>query len=175
MPDQRQLIKKGREYPRTFQEWGLSVTLVKGEDGQVYFPVKQICEGIGVDPDHQMRRLNETPEYRAALVDIRLATPGGTQKVACIRRYEAAWWLINLDDARCKSHIRGHLQAIKQRLMDAADAILFGDIERFEEGERGILMVYSRQEFTLACLDCGAVHRVVIVNGEPTVTLDREA
>jgi hypothetical protein len=59
--------------------------------------------------------------------------------------------------------------------MDAADAILIGDIERSEEGERGLLLVYSRYEFTLACLDCDVVHRVVIVNGEPTVTLEREA
>jgi hypothetical protein len=36
-------------------------------------------------------------------------------------------------------------------------------------------MANSRQEITLACLDCGAVHHVVIVNGEPTVTLEREA
>lgn len=172
---QRPLVVKEREYPRTFREWGISVTLIKGEDGQVYFPVKQVCEELGIDPDQQMRRLNAIPEYQASLVDMRLETAGGLQKVACIRRKEAAWWLVNLDDTRCRADIRGHLQEIKQHLMDAADAVLFGDIARENDpNERGIMAISSRDEFVMTCLDCGARHRVIVVNKEPTVMLERE-
>jgi hypothetical protein len=167
-------VVKKQEYPRTFREWGISVTLLKGEDGQVYFPVKQVCEELGIDPDQQMRRLNAIPEYKAALVDIRLTTPGGLQKVACLRRQETAWWLVNLDDTRCRADIRDHLQDVKQRLMDAADAILFGDIAREDAEDRGVLVVSSRQEYVVACLDCGARHRMIVVNGEANVTLERE-
>ncbi len=174
MTQQRQLVAKEREYPRTFQEWGISVTLIKGEDGRVYFPVKQVCEELGIGADRQLARLNAIPEYKSALVDIRVATAGGVQRVACIRRKEAAWWLVNLDDAHCRVDIRGHLQDIKQHLMDAADAILFGDIAREPDGERGVLVISNRQEFVVACLNCGARHRVIVVNNEPTVTLERE-
>jgi len=174
MAQQRPLVAKEREYPRTFREWGINVTLIKGKDGQVYFPVKQVCEELGIGADRQLARLNAIPEYKAALVDIRVATAGGEQRVACLRYKEAAWWLVNLDDAHCRVDIRGHLQDIKQRLMDAATAILFGDIAREDAEERGVLVVSSRQEYVVSCLDCGARHRVIVVNNEPTVTLERE-
>jgi hypothetical protein len=44
-------------YPRTFREWGISVTLVKGEDGAVYFPVRQLCGELGLDVDSQLVRM----------------------------------------------------------------------------------------------------------------------
>lgn len=175
MPDKRPQVAKVHEYPRIFKEWGIKVTLIKGEDGHVYFPVKQVCENLGIESDRQLKRLSALPDYQGALADIRMQTPGGMQPVACIRRREAAWWLITIDDAHCKPEVRGHLQEIKQLLMDAADALLFGDIQRTNENERGILALSSRQEFSFACLDCGTVHHIVIVNGEPTVTIEREA
>jgi hypothetical protein len=175
VPDKRLVVTQVHEYPRIFKEWGIKVTLIKGEDGHVYFPVKQVCEGLGIDSDRQLKRLSALPDYKGALVDIRIQTAGGIQPVACIRRREAAWWLITIDDAHCKPEVRGHLHEIKQRLMDAADAILFGDIQRTNENERGILALSSRQEFSFACLDCGTLHHIVIINGEPTVTIEREA
>ncbi len=176
MPYERPELPARGHYPRTFKEWGISVTLVRaGDSGAVYFPVRQVCEGLGIDADKQLRTLSAAHAGNVgALAEIRLPTAGGMQKAVCLRQKETAWWLINLDDARCKPAIRGHLQAIKQQMIAAADAILFGDIDREGEGERGLLASSSRQEFVLACLDCGARHRVIFVNGEATVTLERE-
>jgi hypothetical protein len=161
-------------YPRVFHEWGIAVTLVKAENGAVYFPVRQVCEGLGIDAHRQLARLNSDPDTRNVLVDIRVPTAGGMQKMACLPTKEIAWWLVHLDDARCRPDIRGHLQEIKQALMSAADRVLFGDIERLHEGERGVLALSSRSEYVIACLDCGARHRLVILNGEPSITLERE-
>jgi hypothetical protein len=162
-------------YPRIFKEWGISVMLIKAEDNGIYVPVRQICTELGINVDNQKNKLNGNPDYAEGLVELPVPTPGGKQMMLCIRKKELAWWLVHdMDDKRCKPHIRGHLQEIKQAIIDAAERILFGDIEYVPESTRGIIAVSSRNEIVFACLDCGAKHRIVIVNGEPIVTLERE-
>ncbi len=168
------LVSRGI-YPRSFKDWGISVTLVKAEDGAVYFPVRQLCGELGINAEKQLERLNADAELLRGLVEIPIPTAGGAQRTVCLRQKEAAWWLINLDDKRCKPAVRGQLQEIKLKLMEAADRLLFGDIDREPDSARGVLVISSRDEYVLACLDCGARHRVVIVNGEASMVLERES
>lgn len=166
---------KVMHYPRTFREWMIDVTLVKTQDDIVYFPIAQVCEGIGLNAKWQLERLRSDPDYAPGLEELPVPTAGGTQKMICIRKKELAWWLIHVRDASCKVHIRGHLEEIKQAFMNAAERILFGDIERDETEERGVIAVSIRQEIIFSCLDCGARHRIIFVNGAPVVTLERES
>ena len=172
--EKRPVVAPRRLYPRVFAEWGIHVTLALGEDGQVYFPVRHLCEGLGIHVGAQLKKLSESPEYRGELVDIPMETPGGIQRVACLRKRQTAWWLINLDDTRCNAPIRGYLQEIKARLMAAADAILFGDIAVAPHEHRGLLTSASHTEIVMACLTCGTTHRITTINGEVSVVLERE-
>ena len=175
MREQRPVVARKQHYPRVFHEWGISVTILIGQDGQVYFPVRQICEELGVDVNQQIRRISESPDCAPGVIEMSVPTAGGDQRSVCLRKKETAWWLIHvLDDARCKKHIRGHLQDIKQRLMAAADAVLFGDIATTAEEQRGLIAKASHASVIMACLCCGAAHRITTINGDVTVELERE-
>ena len=167
-------LKAVGHYPRLFKEWGISVTFVRTEDNAVYVSVRQLCVELGIDGGKQIKKLEADPDFASGLAELPVPTAGGMQKMVCIRKREMAWWLINLNDSHCKPNVRGHIQEIKQTIIEAAEKLLFGDIDREPDSARGVIAVSSRNEIVFACLDCGAKHRIVILNGEPIVTLERE-
>jgi hypothetical protein len=103
-----------------------------------------------------------------------LAPTGGPQATVCLRKKQAAWWLAHIDTTKVKRPaIAADLQAIRQRLIDAAEVLIFADITQAPEGARGVIAVSSHDTLVIACPECGTRWRVTVVNGEASIVPDR--
>lgn len=166
----RPLIEvRGKYYPRTVKEWGINANLLKGANGEVYFPVRQICEDLGLNVGDQLAQLRSDPEAKDSLVDMKVYTTGGFQPMMCIARKECAWWLAHIEPKKVREDIRADLMAIRKILKDAAEALMFGEASQAPEIERGTVAVSAHIVFIHSCATCGDTWRITYSNGEISV------
>src|SRR5262249_26491224 len=122
----------------------------------VYVPIRPICLTVGIDSRTQIDRIQRDEQYEGAIEEILVPTAGGRQEMICLRAKEAAWWVFSIAPRRLPAHLREHLTAMKQNLMDAADRLLFGDLS--EVVRSGPLQIGrpTYGQLTFACPRCGA-------------------
>lgn len=174
----RKLVSIADTHVWAFDRWGLSVPLYTGDDGQVYVPVRHACQQLGIATGSQLNRMRDDPDIVPGVVEMPQVTEGGPQKIVCVRWREAAWWLATIDANKVRRDIRDDLDAIRQALIDYAASLLSGKvpIRAFPapapEG-RAVIALSSRDEYLWTC-DHGTRYRVVIVNGDPSITREGE-
>ena len=93
----------------------------------VYFPIRALCNVLGITPQAQISKLRADARYAGAIRDIPIPTVKGLREAACVRKREAARWLSEIDAARVVLSVRGTLQQFQDELFAAADRWLFGD------------------------------------------------
>jgi hypothetical protein len=94
----------------------------------VYFPLRALCEQLGLAPQKQIGRLKADSRFRPALRDIPIPTIKGLREAVCIRKQDVAPWLITVDPAKCAhAKTRAKLEEFQSELFAAADRFLWGD------------------------------------------------
>src|SRR5262245_46430349 len=91
-----------KPYEVYLDKWGFATTIVKTEDGHLYFAVRSLCTRLGINSQTQLAMLQADKDYAGALHTFRIVTNGGIQEAECIHRVEAAWWLANISPTRVK-------------------------------------------------------------------------
>jgi hypothetical protein len=101
-----------------------------------YFPLKTLCERMGIGPQWQIdkvRRLaEEDSRWVGALRTLPVPSAGGNQPTYCLHRRHLGRWLDSLDPAKCSITARGPLTRLQTELERAADLFLLG-------GEDGVV------------------------------------
>lgn len=179
MPGMRRVVQIADTRIWVFERWGLSIPLYVGDDGEVYVPVRYTCQQLGISVSTQLARTREDKDLIPGIAEMPEVTEGGLQKLVALRWREAAWWLATIDSSKVRRDIREDLDAIREALKDYVADLLGGKRPvpalAAPHSERGVIAISSRDEYVWACLDCGARHKVLIVNGEPTMALERES
>lgn len=84
-----------------------------------YFPLKTLCERMGINPQWQVdkvRRLSEEDSrYAGALRMLPVPTNGGPQPTQCLNRRHLGRWLDSLDPAKCAITARGPLERLQPK------------------------------------------------------------
>lgn len=121
-----------------------------------YFPVRTISRILGVDPAAQLEVIKTDSRYRRHLRGFHLPTTKGKRYTLCLRRREAAWWIVGIDPKRIKNaRVRGKVEQFQQALMDEADRLIFGAAPRVAEPVR-VVRVAHTVDADIVCPDCGA-------------------
>ena len=83
------------------------ITAVLDENGNVYIPVRPICELLGVDWNGQRRRINRDPVLSEEVqgVDV-TSTPGGKQTMLCLPLDYISGFLFGINATRVKPDLK---------------------------------------------------------------------
>jgi hypothetical protein len=118
---------------RTVEFYEDELIAVRGEDGQVYVAIRQMCQALGLDQRSQRRRIEGHSILSDGYTGGVIMTPpgpsggGGRQQAALLRIDLVPLWLSTLDMNRVKDSIRPKLE----RFQREAAKVLW---EAFQEG-----------------------------------------
>ncbi len=161
-------------YPQLYlPRWQVHIPAARPQDGHtLYFPVAFFCEFLGIDKRKQVAALRRDGRYLPEVVlrEVPFNLSGvGWRMVLSIRKAELALWLVGIDPLRCKLEVQDRIAELQHDVMEAADRLLFGAAPAAPREQRGQVTYEQREEIRFACLECGAVHRILIENGAVTV------
>lgn len=163
-------MPEGRHIPVYLEGdgWNITAHYIQPEGGgPVYVAVRMMCGELGVSADTQLVKLNaEYGEGSDAddgiLVEMRVATPGGRQVMKCVRKAEAALWIVGITPRKVRHDLRSHLEDIRRGVLLAADRLVWGDYS----GTLAVSSAPPRGALYLHCLRCQAPHKLEIAGGE---------
>lgn len=151
--------------------WDVALHVAVERDRKTqWFPLRALCGVLGISWPSQSEVIKRTPRLEEATRILQLQTDAGMRPMVCMKRPELAFWLAGIDARRVKADFRDELEAFQIELMNAADKLLWPGTHVLPAGQRGVLYHADRTEITFACEDCGAFHRIILEDGEVTVT-----
>jgi P22_AR N-terminal domain len=163
-------------YPTlSLPRWDLTVPTAR-QGNTLYFPVAFFCDFLGIDKRKQVEVLRADPRNGGDLVlrEVPFKLSGvGWRTPLAIRKAEAAVWLAGIDPARCKPAVRDRVRDFQADVIAAADRLLFGESPSVPVEQRGAVEYSQHERVKMNCLDCGAPHVVVIINGVAHVERER--
>jgi P22_AR N-terminal domain len=143
------------------------IWVAEDEEGELYLPLRPTCATLEIDSTTALETIKADSRLIPGLRAIKLPTPGGEQKLQCLRSTEYSWWLALIDPRRFKEERRANLIERQRVLMNLARDIM---LKRQEL--RPIAMGKSIKQVTIKgtgqlegdfiCLKCGAPHHLVI-------------
>jgi antirepressor protein len=125
-----ELIPEARLLTVYMEKWDLSVPFVQVDSGTLYIFVRRMCSELEIDGNSQLDKIMNDDRFNddEALVELRVLTEGGRQKVWCLRKPEAAMWIGEISSRRVKSSVRGRLREVQEDIKMYADKVIFGDL-----------------------------------------------
>jgi hypothetical protein len=87
----------------TISFYGHELVAVRLEDGRIAAVLRWLCEGMGLDVQAQMRRIQRKTVLREDLVQVRVSTPGGLQAMPALVLHGLPGWLYGVDETRMSS------------------------------------------------------------------------
>lgn len=93
----------------------------------VYFPMRALCDALGMAPQTQITRLREDSRFAEAFRTIPIPTVKGLRDAVCINKRQVGMWLGSIDPHRCPLTALGPISQFQRELFDAADRFLFGN------------------------------------------------
>src|SRR4051794_24064639 len=88
--------------------------------GDVYISLRGMCRALGLHSQGQLQRIQRTAELAKGLRRIPLDTPGGRQKVNCLRIDKLGLWLAGVETERVKGPFQAKLAAYHEELAPEA-------------------------------------------------------
>jgi hypothetical protein len=155
-------------YPDSLPEWGVaSIILAEDETGLLFFPVRTLCLGLGIDSPTQAGVIRGDVGLRAESRDIELPAGRNKQPMLCLTKTGVAKWFARIDANRVGKHARGRIKEYQDDLWALAERLVFTRKRVSEAGadEGGqVVEVTGALSLTIDC-DCGRTH-VVELRGD---------
>lgn len=94
----------------TFYEDEITAVLLRGDErDEIYVPVNQICDLLGVNRRAQLRKINEDPVLSRKVTQIIVEDRGGPQPTYCLHLDYLNGWLFGINASRVKPEIQDRL------------------------------------------------------------------
>lgn len=159
-------------YEESLPDWGISrILLAEDAQGDVFFPVRTICEALCVDRPTQSAIVQQDSRTKKGARMVGMPTRGGTQKTLCLRKREVGIWLTIMDPDNVGELARGRLEEFQEALWTLADRIIFRRRRGVEAGAHDtgtVLRLHGAQRGEILC-ECGRLHVFEIAGGEVRV------
>jgi hypothetical protein len=100
----------------TFYEDEITAVLTRTTAGdEVYVPIGQFCDLLGINRRTQMERINEDAVLSRKIANIIVSGPGGPQPTYCLQLDYLNGWLFSINANRVKSEVRQRLIFYQER------------------------------------------------------------
>lgn len=94
----------------TFYEDEITAVLVESPGGsEIYVPIGQFCDLLGINRRVQMERINEDAVLSHKIVNVTVTGPGGPQPTYCLSLDYLNGWLFSVNANRVKPEVRDRL------------------------------------------------------------------
>ena len=107
--------------------YGDELTAARGGDNQIYVPIRQVCDALGLDVPGQRRRINNHDILSEGLIRGTIDTAGGRQQTSLIRVDYIPLWLSAIRAQSAREDVQEKLR----RFQREAGRVLW---EAFREG-----------------------------------------
>ena len=95
-----------------------------GADGEIYIPLSQMCESLGLDTVSQVRRIRRTQTLAASFIRMMVETPDGKRAMNCLRVDLVGLWLGGIETSRIRDErVQEKLIAYQTSLAKVAWAV----------------------------------------------------
>ena len=132
--------------------YGSNLTAIKASDGQIYAPIGQMCDVLGIDTQAQRRRIGRHSVMSKGLMVAIMATIQGERPTNVLRVDMIPLWLAGIQSSRVKAELRPLLE----QLQESAARILW---EAFQSGE---LTTSDNDMASIAAIDPEAAEALAI-------------
>lgn len=110
-------------------------------DGEVFVPLKPVCENLGIAYNGQYERL-QRQEWAVVRMTRTTGADGKTYNMTAIDRRTFSMWLATIDTARVKNEdAKNLIVAYQCEAADALDAYFFGDAQKSSVDEETMRML----------------------------------
>ncbi|MFO7536506.1 MAG: phage antirepressor N-terminal domain-containing protein [Chloroflexota bacterium] len=100
----------------TFYEDEITAVLIQsGSGSDIYVPIGQFCDLLGINRRTQMERINEDAVLSRKIATISVTGPGGPQPTYCLQLDYLNGWLFSINANRVKSEVRDRLIFYQER------------------------------------------------------------
>jgi hypothetical protein len=108
---------------KQIQFYGDRIIAVQLEDGEVYVPVRQMCELLGIGYQGQIDRIRRDPVLQRYEQQVTIEADGGTrgggaQATNCLALKYVPGWLFGINASRVKDEVREKLVLYQEQVYD---------------------------------------------------------
>ena len=103
------------------------------KDGEIYTPIRQLCEILGLDSSSQLQRIKRDETLNMGLVKMTLPTNGGEQEMNLLEIDYLPLWLTGIKTNQCKQEVRESLLDFKLKVKDVLAEAFFPKVKIQEE------------------------------------------
>ncbi len=109
---------------------GIDIVTVE-QDGEVYVPIKPICEAIGIDPKVQRRKLQEDEFFASTgVIMTSVAADEKEREMYCIRLRDVYGWLATINPGKVAPDAREDVSKYRRQCYDILYEYFTGTMRR---------------------------------------------
>ena len=152
------------------------------DSGEVYVPLRPLCDFLGVNYRSQRRRVDRDPVLSKHIVDVTISTSGGPQAAPCISLDYLNGWLFGISAASVKENIRDRVvlyqekcyKVLKDAFQDPQPTAAMSTLIQVREMGRAIMQMAEEQiefERRLTTTE-GRLEKAAVVYGDLTIRVE---
>jgi len=112
-PDNEAALVAADRREVTIDEGG-TIVAVRVPSGDIYVPIRPVCDRLGVDPQAQTRRIRRDEVLAEGLRSVQVETEGGAQTLLCLEIEGVPLWLAGIEPSRVRVELRERLKTFKR-------------------------------------------------------------
>lgn len=119
---------------------GIEIAAVKNENGQLYVPVKPICEALGVDFSSQYVKIKEDEIFSSTVVlSTTVGADGKSREMICLPVKHIFGWLYSISPKNVNQDAKQKILSYREEVNDILTAyFLGGSIRQIESNQAEI-------------------------------------
>ena len=119
---------------------GIEMAAVKNELGQLYIPIKPICNILGVDFSAQRVKINEDKSFNSTVAIIAtVGADGKTRDMVCLPVKHICGWLYSINPGKVAPEVEDRILSYREEVNDVLTAYFFGgSIRQIESNQAEI-------------------------------------
>ena len=91
-----------------------AIIAVRVQSGDIYVPLRSVCERLGIEPQAQTRRIRRDEVLAEGLRSVQVETKGGLQTLLCLELEGVPLWLAGIEPGRVREELRERLRVYKR-------------------------------------------------------------
>lgn len=123
---------------------GVTMLACKTEDGKIHVGIKSICDGLGIDSNGQIQRINRDDILPEGACKIHVPTNQGIQEVMMLDIEYLPFFLVGIKSSMCREEVQPALKDFKLKAKDVL-AAAFIDHKDQPKTPAQLLVMFAQQ------------------------------
>lgn len=119
---------------------GIEIAAVKNESGQLYVPIKPICEAIGIHFEPQYTKIKEVEIFSSTVtLSVMVGADGRSREMVCLPVKHVCGWLYTISPKNVNQDARQKILSYREEVNDILTSyFLGGSLRQIESNQAEI-------------------------------------